>query len=110
MQNIELRIKAGVKSPNDLVVGVQDPTFEYLMTSPVDQIRVSTYLISDCEHVEKEYAELFVNSDCPFQTQIDRIIPGSKTRRKIELPGSMKEGEQLVVLVSRSAAESVDHD
>lgn len=52
--------------------------------------------------VEATYAEVFVSEDCAFETRVSKLIPGSKTRQNIVLPGPMKEGEQLTVLVERS--------
>ncbi|MEO5968994.1 MAG: hypothetical protein ABIQ95_03635 [Bdellovibrionia bacterium] len=101
MPQIKLRIKAHTKSAEDLVVNVQDATFEYLMSSTVSEIRVSTYFDRDWPRVEAEYAEIFVNDECQFESRIVKVIPGSRTRSSISLPGEMKEGEQLIVIVAR---------
>jgi hypothetical protein len=98
---IQLRLKFGTHSAGDLSLGVQDKTFEYLMTSTAEEIRVSTYLDQDLPHVGETYAELYVNSDCKFESKVVKIIPGSKTR-KVHIPGEMKSGEQIVVLVKRT--------
>jgi hypothetical protein len=82
-------------------VNVQDATFAYLMSSPAPEIRVSAYFDRDCDQLLSKYAELFVSDGCPFETAIKKIIPGSKTRTSITLPGPMKEGEQVVVVVTR---------
>jgi len=102
MPHIELRLQNGISSPEDLVVTVQDATFEYLMSSPALEIRVSAYLDRDWPKVEANYAEIFVAENCEFESKITRIIPGSRTRKNITLPGPMKEGEQLVVVVTRT--------
>jgi hypothetical protein len=98
---IQLRLNAGKSSAGDLTLSVQDKTFEYLMTSTAEEIRVSTYLDQDLPHVGENYEELYVNSDCKFQSKVVKIIPGSKTR-KVQIPGEMKSGEQIVVLVKRT--------
>ena len=103
MPHVELRLKAGQKSPQDIRVTVQDKTFDYLMSSDAPEIRVSTYIDQDILNVEAEYAELFVHENCKFLSQVTKLIPGSRVRSGITLPGPMKEGEQLVVLVSRTA-------
>jgi hypothetical protein len=102
MPNISLRRQNGINSPEDLVVTVQDATFAYLMESPATEIRVSAYLDRDWAKVEPSYAEIFVAEECPFYSKIIRVMPGSRTRKNIVLPGEMKEGEQLVVVVKRT--------
>lgn len=102
MPHIELRLQAGARSAGDLIVTVQDKTFEYLMTSPSPEIRVSAFLDRDWPQVEAQYAELYVNDECPFRSRVMQVIPGSRTRGKLSLPCPMKEGEQLTVLVSRA--------
>jgi hypothetical protein len=101
MPHIELRRQRGTKNSDDLKVTVQDATYEYLMTSPSPEIRVSAYLDRDWDQVEAKYAEIFVHDDCQFESKITKIIPGSRVRRNITLPGPMTEGEQLVVVVAR---------
>lgn len=54
--------------------------------------------------MDSNYAELFVAHDCPFTSSIVQITPGSRTRT-VQLPGEMKAGEQLVLLVKRSRLE-----
>ena len=101
MRTIELRLQPGMRSPEDLVVNVQDNTFDYLVSSPTSEIRVSAYFDRDCPRVEASYAEIFVQEGCQFESKILKIIPGSKTRKPIVLPGPMQNGEQLVVVVAR---------
>lgn len=102
MNKIEIRLHAGVSSSDDLVVTVQDATYDYLLSSPAPEIRISAYLDRDWPVVQKAYAEVFVHADCAFETRIKQIIPGSKLREGITLPGPMKNGEQLVLVVTRS--------
>jgi hypothetical protein len=102
MPKVELRIKAGLRSPEDLSLVIQDKTFDYLMISPATEIRVSAYLDQDWPAVQADYAELFVADNCGFSSKVTKIIPGSKERKGIVLPGPMEEGEQLTILVSRS--------
>jgi hypothetical protein len=101
MPNIELRLQKDTRHPHDLIVTVQDATYEYLMSSASPEIRVSAYLDRDCANVEAKYAEIFVHEDCKFESKITKIIPGSRTRKSIALPGPMSSGEQLVVIVAR---------
>lgn len=107
MPHIELRFQRGTRSPQDLRVTVQEPTYEFLMTSPTPEIRVSAYLDQDHANVEAKYAEIFIHEDCKFESKITKIIPGSRTRKNISLPGSMSEGEQLVILVARTPLEDL---
>jgi hypothetical protein len=102
MPKIELRAEAGVRGPNDLSLVIQDKTFDYLMVSPALEIRVSAYLDQDWPMVQANYAELFVADNCGFTSKVTKVIPGSKERKGIVLPGAMTEGEQLTVLVTRS--------
>ncbi len=104
MPQIELRLHSKKRSPEDVTVTVQDKTYDYLMSSPAPEIRISAYLDQDLARVGADYVEVFVHEDCPYISQITKIIPGSKTRKGITLPGPMKEGEQLVILVSRTAS------
>jgi hypothetical protein len=106
MPKVELRVEAGVRGPNDLSLVVQDKTFDYLMVSPALEIRVSAYLDQDWPMVLASYAELFVADNCGFASKITKVIPGSKERKGIVLPGPMTEGEQLTVLVSRTPIAS----
>lgn len=99
---LELRLKAGTRSPGDLIVTVQDKTFDYLLSSPAPEIRVSAYLDRDWPQVEATYAELFVNESCAFECAVKQVIPGSRTRKNITLPGPMQEEEQLVIIVGRT--------
>ncbi len=101
MPHITLRANQGIDGPGDILVSVQERTLDYLMSSDAPEIRVSAYLDADLPRVEASYAELFVSPDCPFQSLVTQVTPGSRTR-KVQLPGEMKAGEQLVVVVSRS--------
>ena len=101
MPLIELRLTAGIRHADDLVVSIQDQTFDYLMTTSAIDVRVSAYFERDWGQVESHYAELFVNEDCPSRYSITNIIPGSKSRRGLTLPGAMKTGEQLTLQVVR---------
>jgi hypothetical protein len=98
---VELRVHAGTKSPEDIVVNVQDKTYDYLLTSVTPEIRVSAYFDRDWPQVQAKYAELFVSESCAYQSNITQLIPGSKTRKNITLPGPMEEEEQLVIIVKR---------
>ncbi len=108
MRQIELRQKNGVSSEGDIILNVQDKTYDYLMTSPAAEIRVSAYFDQDWTRVEAEYAEVFVHETCAFETKITKLIPGSKSREGVTLPGPMKEGEQLVILVRRQAGPAAE--
>jgi hypothetical protein len=99
MPHVELRKVMGKSSAEDVIVTVQDKTFEFLMTTLTPEIRVSAYFDRDWPRVDRAYAELFVNENCPRKYEIQQVIPGSKDRGKIELPGVMKSGEQLTILV-----------
>ena len=101
---ITLRVQFGVSSPNDLVLPIKDNTHDYLMTSNVETIRVSAYLEQNIAHVAAKYAELFVQEDCPARYRIVRVTPGSRARKKIQLPGEMLEGEQITIEVKRVGA------
>jgi hypothetical protein len=101
MPHVTLRTHEGVSSETDLVVSVQEKTFEYLRTTVSPQVRVSAYLDRDCENVEDEYAELFIEGADAYRSVITRVIPGSRTRTNIELPGPMFSGEQLTLEVER---------
>lgn len=103
MPMITLRTHAGTSSPTDLPVEIRDNTYEYLQTSDARAVRVSAYLDRDWPLVADRYAELFVTEDCPWVATVVRILPGSRERKGIVLPGPMKKGEQLTVEVSRAA-------
>jgi hypothetical protein len=100
MPQVVLRKSEGSSSPSDLVVTVQDKTFDYLRTTVSPQIRVSCYLENDSD-VDSSYAELHVEGSDAYLTRVARIIPGSRTRTGITLPGRMLAGEQLTVEVER---------
>ena len=102
MAQITLRSKLGETSSTDLKLSVQDRTFDYLMTTITPEVRVSAFFDEDAPHVAAEYAEIFVAEDCPFESIVTKVIPGSRTRKDIVLPGPMSQGEQLTILVERS--------
>ena len=101
MPNIELRTKVGISSDGDLTLNVSDQTFDYLLTSTTEKIRVSAYLDRDWPRVEAKYAEVFVNPECKDIFRVTSISPGSKTRREIRLPDGMFNGEQITLQVVR---------
>lgn len=101
MAEIILRSKLGETSPTDLKLSVQDRTHEYLMTTITREVRVSAFFDQDAPQVEAEYAEIFVATDCPYESRVTNVIPGSRTRKGIALPGPMFAGEQLTILVER---------
>jgi hypothetical protein len=105
MPHVELRSKAGQRSPSDLLLVVQDKTFDYLMSSPAKEIRVSAYLDQDWPNVEAIYEELFVADICKFESKVTKVIAGSRVRKNITLPGAMTEGEQITVLVTRTGPD-----
>jgi hypothetical protein len=107
MRPVYLRSEFGKSSPDDLVVNVQDSTYDYLMSSGAFSIRVSTFLDQDWPNVQAKYAELYLSDDCPFESRISDVIPGSRVRKGLALPGEMKEGEQLTVVVARKAKSGV---
>jgi hypothetical protein len=107
MEQIRLRKLAGLDSPDDIIVSVQERTYDYLLSSSASEIRVSAYIEVDLPRVETTYAELFVQEDCPYRSLIQQVIPGSRAR-DVQLPCEMKAGEQLVLLVQRSPKEISD--
>ena len=100
MAHIILRSVMGESSPDDLKLSVQDRTFDHLMSTISPEVRISAFLEADAD-VAEEYAEVFVADDCRFLTIVTKVIPGSRTRKDIELPGAMTTGEQLTILVDR---------
>ena len=102
MPQIELRLQSGTRSAGDIILTVQDKTFNYLLTSYAREIRVSGYLDRDWPQVEAKYEEIFVSDDCSFISKVTQVIPGSKTREKLTLPCAMEEGEQLTILLART--------
>jgi hypothetical protein len=104
MPNVTLRVREGASSEKDIVVSVQEKTFEYLRTTITPTIRVSAYFDQDCPHVEKRYAEILVDGAATYRSLITRVIPGSRKRTDIELPGPMYAGEQLTIEVERKLA------
>ena len=109
MPHVVLRKTEGSSSPDDLTVTVQDKTFDYLRTTITREVRVSCYLEKDCERVDSNYAELFVEGATGYIARISRVIPGSRTRTSITLPGPMFAGEQLTVEVERVLGAQVGH-
>ena len=99
MPLIELRINSGSKSPGDLLVNVQEKTYEFLSVTESTDIRVSAYLDRNWPMVETRYQELYVSDDLKFK--VASITAGSKTR-KVNLPGEMHEGEQLIISAKKS--------
>ena len=106
MAKIEIRAKAGMRSPDDLTATVQDTTYDYLLNSPSPSIRISAYLDRDWDMVQAKYAEVFVDASCAYESRIEKMIPGSKMREGVKLPGPMKIGEQLTVIVARTPKEN----
>jgi glutathione peroxidase len=101
MHSIELRVKLGVRSPGDLVLQVQEQTYDYLLSSPAEEIRVSAYLDRDWE-VASTFAEVFVVENSEYVSHVQGIATGSKSKRAITLPGKMFNGEQITISVKRS--------
>lgn len=108
MPNIQLRKKSGGPGPLDLMITVQDKTFDYLHTSSAPEFRVSAYFDQDCELVQEEYDEIFVSNECEYETKIVNIKTGSRNRKGLELPCAMKAGEQLILTVERRSLKAVD--
>jgi hypothetical protein len=102
MPEITLRTEFGKSSANDLRVSVQDKTFEHLRITVSPEVRVSAFFDRDELRVEAEYAEIFLGDDSHYVSRVTKIIPGSRARKGITLPGEMKQGEQLTILVARS--------
>jgi hypothetical protein len=101
MPQIKLRTQVDVDSKNDLLVGVQDKTFEYLKITITPKARVSAYFDKDAPSVEASYAELFVEGAKSSRWLVTSVIPGSRKRSGVTLPGPMFEGEQLTIEVTR---------
>ena len=110
MPHIDLRTQSGTRSPDDIILNVQDKTFDYLMSSPATEIRVSAYLDRDWPKVEAMYAEIFVAENCMYDSKVTKLIPGSRVRSTVSLPGPMEEGEQLVILVTRTQRSAPPHN
>lgn len=104
MPKVTLRTQIGVDSPDDLEISVQEKTFVYLQTTVTPTIRVSAYFEHDEDEVLDEYAELHVPGAVKYRTLIQTVIPGSRERTGIELPGPMYAGEQLTLEVTREPA------
>ena len=97
MPLVALRTQAGSSSPSDLLVEVQDQSIVYLrdLVEPKNS-RVSTYLDRDWPMVEANYGELVIEGS-QQDFLVSRVIPGSRARTGIQLPGMMKKGEQLTL-------------
>lgn len=100
MAQITLRTVLGKSSPDDLILSVQDRTHEHLLTTISPEVRILAFLVED-SNVAESYADVYVSDDCPYESIVTKIIPGSRTRKGIELPGEMTSGEQLTILVDR---------
>ena len=100
MPNIILRPKAGESQPLDLTLHIKDNTYDYLMTTQAEEVRVSAFFENDFPMVQDKYEELFVNEECNSRYFVKKIIPGSKSR-KVTLPSQMLTGEQLTIIVHR---------
>jgi hypothetical protein len=101
MAFITLRSKFGESSATDLKLSVQDRTFDHLRVTISPEVRVSAFFDEDVANVAAEYAEVFVEEESAFESHVTKVIPGSRTRKDIVLPGAMKQGEQLTILVER---------
>ncbi len=98
MHPIELRLHANTVSPGDLIVTVQEQTFEFLKSTSNPEIRVSAYLDREWPMVESRYEELYVSEVLSYK--VTSISAGSKIR-KVTLPCAMHPGEQLTLTVRR---------
>ncbi len=101
MALVTLRTKLGESSPTDLRISVQDRTYEHLMVTISPEVRVSAFFDANIPEVAAEYAEIFLTEECPFISVITKVIPGSRKRKDIVLPGPMSQGEQLTLIVER---------
>lgn len=101
MPLVKLRTQLGVDSPDDLEISVQEKTFSYLQTTITPSVRVSAYFESDAPHVLEAYAELHVPGPAKYRNLIKTLIPGSRKREGVTLPGTMYAGEQLTLEVVR---------
>jgi len=101
MPLVQLRKKAGVSDASDVAVNVQDKTFSYLHTSQIPNFQISAYFEKDYDQVEAMYEEVYVSPECEFESKITRILPGSRKRKGLKLPCSMKAGEQLTLQLER---------
>lgn len=110
LRKVTLRVTAGQATLDDLSVGVQDKTYDYLMTTTTEKVRVSAYLEADHEIVSNAYAQLVLDptdeAAARFENVVIEVIPGSRTRKGIVLPGAMFAGEQLTVIVQRQPKSS----
>jgi hypothetical protein len=103
MPIVQLRAVVGQSNPNDLEVEVQDNTIQYLLNLPsAKNARVSSYLDRDWPLVQASYGELVIDG-CKYENIVTRVIPGSRTRVGIKLPGPMHKGEQLTLEVELRA-------
>jgi hypothetical protein len=99
MPLVPLRAQIGKNSPNDLLVEVQDTSIEYLRRLTLTKnARVSAYLDRDWPQVEANYGELVIEGS-QNDNLVVSVLPGSRTRTGIQLPGPMKKGEQLTLQI-----------
>jgi hypothetical protein len=103
--SVSLRVKFSEPSADDIQVTISEKSFDYLMSLTLPTARVSTYLDRDFSQVAAKYAELFINTDCPYRYRITQMMPGSKTR-SVRLPDEMKSGEQITLNVDRVLLEN----
>lgn len=108
MPHIEVRLKAGVRDPGDLLLSVQERTFNYLIDAPAKEIRISAYLDRDWPVVLPMYAEVFVCDESRYHSRVVRVLAGSRTRPELTLPGPMMAGEQLTIVVARTPLEGAE--
>lgn len=97
MPTLILRLKAGTSSAGDIEVNVQDQTYDFLLSTSAPEVNVSGYLDRDWESVASEFEELASPGEPKIQYAVKAVIPGSRTRKGIVLPGAMMKGEQLVI-------------
>jgi len=110
MPLLQLRTKFDQSSPSDLLVEVQDKSIDHLLSLTLTKTaRVSTYLDRDWPLVEAHYGELVVEG-CKYDNLVKRVIPGSRTRTGVTLPGPMKKGEQLTLEIERQAKPTIANE
>lgn len=101
MPNIILRLHKNKTSEKDLVLSIKENTLDYLMTGDSEEVRVSSFFEADVLEVQSEYEELYLNEECPSFFEVLKVIPGSRTKRELILPGPMFSGEQFTIQVKR---------
>ena len=104
MLTLILRLKAGISSAGDIEVKVQEATYDFLLTPSDREVRVSGYLDRDWETVASRFEELASLDEPRIRYQVIAVNPGSRTRKGIQLPGAMMNGEQLVIRARAAAA------